>query len=136
MSSTKKKTLKVRLFTVIYMIRDDDSDASGALVGPKVYARIDDAVDAVFDAVSGRILTEYSDEFVSVWSSESPAFSIDPENYKVAEIVKFFTAADSGEKRSILNWFFGMLNGEGYEAILAIDEHDLCPAHVMSHHVA
>ena len=41
MSSTKKKTIKVRLFTMIFMIRElgcDVADARNALFGPKVYA--------------------------------------------------------------------------------------------------
>ena len=135
MSSTKKKTIKVRLFTMIFMIRDlgcDVADARNALFGPKVYATYDEAIEQVFNRVSARIMADYSDEFVSAWQGSNAAFTIDPKDYVIDDIDDYFVASDAGEKRSILNWFFSLLNTEGYEALFSIDAQELTPAHVTS----
>lgn len=114
-----------RIFTLIHMKRESFGDAHNALIGPKVYKRRDDAVTALFNAISRDIIANDPVAFIEAWRMRFPFFGIDPENYEESELVDYFNTTEPAEKENIATWYFASQDSDDHEAFFEIEEHEI-----------
>ena len=119
-----RRSLIVKLFTLIYCEHPLDERAEDTINGPYIFTEYGDAIDCVSKYVYCRLPYCCFDEFIENVSSLNinPALCRKLRKSDQKNISNLLEKASLDDKEKIIDWFFGFANDDTVEAFYAISE--------------
>ena len=112
------------LFTLVFFDRSRDSDAGVAMNGPYLFQTRAEALESLWNYVSGRIPACCADPFFE--DAESLGLEIDDEDDEDDDITPILESANAEQRESIIDWYFEYSDDDETEAFYEITEHTPC----------